>query len=96
MPAITLLLCPCTSRSVAALDQAGVADEDIQIRSLIIHRLDWGDRKGQHQAGNTIDVTVRDVDRGTVQLSQCRVPLPVYQSCDMTTLPTCLRSSKWR
>jgi hypothetical protein len=39
---------------------------------------------------------VRDVDRGTVQLSQCRVPLPVYQSCDMTTLPTCLRSSKWR
>jgi len=68
-----LVLCPCTSRSVAALDQAGLADKDIQTRSSIIHRFDWGDPRGQYQAGNIINVTVRDVDRSTLQLSQCRI-----------------------
>ena len=51
------------AKIVAALNRAGIADKDIQTRSLTIQRLDWGDRKGQYQAGNIINVTVRDVDR---------------------------------
>ena len=51
------------AKIVAALNQAGIADKDIQTRSLTVQRVDWGDRKGQYQAGNIINVTVRDVDR---------------------------------
>lgn len=52
-----------TAKLVSALNQAGVADKDIQTRSLTVQRLDWGDRKGQYQAGNIINVTVRQMDR---------------------------------
>jgi uncharacterized protein len=51
------------AKIVVALNQAGIADKDIQTRSLTVQRLDWGDRKGQYQAGNVINVIVRDVDR---------------------------------
>lgn len=51
------------AKIVAALNGAGIADKDIQTRSLTVQRLDWGDRKGQYQAGNIINVTVREVDR---------------------------------
>ncbi len=48
---------------VAALRQAGVAEKDIQTRSVSVQRIDWGDRKGQFQASNIVAVTVRDVDK---------------------------------
>lgn len=48
---------------VSALNQLGIADQDIQTRSLSVQRLDWGERKGQYQAANVVNVTVRNVDR---------------------------------
>jgi len=53
------------AKVVTALHQAGITDRDIQTRSLTVQRIDWGDRKGQYQAGNIINVTVRDVDRAS-------------------------------
>lgn len=46
-----------------ALRGAGVADKDVQTRAVSVQRLDWGDRKGQYQAANVVNVTVRNVDR---------------------------------
>lgn len=48
---------------VAALEQLGIAEKDIQTRAMTVQRVDWGDRKGQFQASNVVNVTVRDVDR---------------------------------
>jgi uncharacterized protein len=48
---------------VAALKEAGVAEEDIQTRSVGVQRVDYGDRRGQYQASNVVVVTVRDIDR---------------------------------
>jgi uncharacterized protein YggE len=48
---------------VTALQSAGVAEKDIQTRSVGVQRIDYGDRKGQYQASNIVSVTVRDVDR---------------------------------
>ena len=48
---------------VAALKQQGIAEEDIQTRTVGVQRIDWGDRKGQFQASNVVAVTVRDVDK---------------------------------
>jgi uncharacterized protein YggE len=47
----------------AALRQAGVAEKDIQTRSVGVQRVDYGDRRGQYQASNVVVVTVRDIDR---------------------------------
>ena len=47
---------------VAALGAVGVAEKDIQTRAVSVQRLDWGDRKGQYQAANVVNVTVRKVD----------------------------------
>ena len=47
---------------LAALRQAGIAEKDVQTRALSIQRLEWGDRKGQFQASNTVNVTVRNGD----------------------------------
>lgn len=47
---------------VAALRQLGIAEKDIQTRALTVQRIDWGDRKGQYQASNTVNVTVRKID----------------------------------
>jgi uncharacterized protein YggE len=46
---------------VAALRRFGIAEKDIQTRSLSVQRVDWGDRKGQYQASNIVNVTVRNI-----------------------------------
>jgi uncharacterized protein YggE len=48
---------------VAALAKIGIAEKDIQTRVLNLQKVDWGDRKGQYQASNVANVTVRDVDK---------------------------------
>lgn len=48
---------------VAALKTVGIAEKDIQTRAMNVQRIDWGDRKGQYQASNVVNVTVRDVDK---------------------------------
>lgn len=53
---------------VTALNQVGIAEKDIQTRSLSVQRVDWGDRKGQYQASNVVNVTVRDVDRASAAI----------------------------
>ena len=47
---------------VAALKAVGIAEKDIQTRTVGISKLDWGPRKGQFQASNVVAVTVREVD----------------------------------
>lgn len=54
---------------VDALAQAGIVEKDIQTRSLNVQRIDCGDRKGQYQASNVINVTVRDVDRASAVIT---------------------------
>ena len=46
---------------VSALRRAGIEEKDIQTRALNVQRVDWGDRKGQYQASNIVNVTVRKV-----------------------------------
>jgi len=48
---------------VAALKELGIAEKDIQTRTTSVQRVDWGDRRGQYQASNVLNVTVRDVDK---------------------------------
>lgn len=48
---------------VAALQAAGVAEKDIQTRTVAVQRIDYGERRGQYQASNIVAVTVRDVDK---------------------------------
>lgn len=48
---------------VAALKALGIAEKDIQTRAVSVQRIDWGDRKGQFQAGNVVSVTMRDPKR---------------------------------
>jgi len=48
---------------VAALEKIGVPAKDIQTRVMNVQRVDWGDQKGQYQASNVANVTVRDVDK---------------------------------
>jgi uncharacterized protein YggE len=48
---------------VAALKELGIAEKDIQTRTTSVQRIDWGDRRGQYQASNIVNVTVRDVDK---------------------------------
>lgn len=48
---------------VDALGKLGIEEKDIQTRAVSVNRIDWGDRKGQFQAVNTVNVTVRNVDR---------------------------------
>lgn len=47
---------------VAALKQVGITEKDIQTRAMNVQRVDWGDRKGQYQASNIVNVTVREVN----------------------------------
>lgn len=47
---------------VAALRGLGIEEKEIQTRTLNIQRVEWGDRKGQYQASNVVNVTVRKVD----------------------------------
>lgn len=54
---------------VAALKALGIAEKDIQTRTIGVQRLDWGDRKGQFQASNTVTVRVRDIDKASDAVS---------------------------
>ena len=48
---------------VDALKRAGVAEKDIQTRTVGIQKVDWGPNKGQFQASNVVAVTVREIDK---------------------------------
>ena len=48
---------------VEALQAVGVEEKDIQTRAVSVNRIDWGDRKGQFQASNVVNVTLRKADR---------------------------------
>ncbi|MFM5932268.1 MAG: SIMPL domain-containing protein [Novosphingobium sp.] len=48
---------------VKALAAFGVADKDIQTANLSLNRVDYGPRKGQYQASNTLTVRLRDVPK---------------------------------
>lgn len=48
---------------VAALIELGIAEDDIQTSTVNVQRIDWGDRRGQFQAYNTLTVRVRDIDQ---------------------------------
>ncbi len=48
---------------LAALDQFKVAKEDVQTANLSLSRIDYGPRKGQFQASNTLTVRLHDVPR---------------------------------
>ena len=48
---------------VAALRELGVEEKDIQTSAVNVQRIDWGDRKGQFQASNTVTVRMRDVQQ---------------------------------
>ena len=54
---------------VAALKSAGVAEKDIQTRTVGIQKVDWGPNKGQFQASNVVAVTVRDVEKAGAALT---------------------------
>lgn len=46
-----------------ALEEFGVADRDIQTANLSLSRIDYGKRKGQFQASNTLTVRLSDVPK---------------------------------
>ncbi|MBB4640755.1 SIMPL domain-containing protein [Rhizorhapis suberifaciens] len=48
---------------LSALRRVGIAQKDIQTRAMNVQRIDWGERKGQYQASNIVNVTVRNVDK---------------------------------
>lgn len=48
---------------VEALQATGVTEKDIQTRAVSVQRIDWGNRKGQFQASNVVNVTLRKADR---------------------------------
>lgn len=45
---------------VAALRALGVAEADIQTRTVSVQRIEYGTRRGQFQAANVVEVTLRD------------------------------------
>lgn len=48
---------------VAALSAFGVEERDVQTSNLSLGRIDYGPRKGQFQASNTLTVRLRDVPK---------------------------------
>ena len=48
---------------VAALAEFKVAKEDVRTSNLSLNRIDYGQRKGQFQASNTLNVRLHDVPR---------------------------------
>ncbi len=54
---------------LAALKAAGLPEGDIQTRAVNISRIEWGDRKGQYQATNTVAVTVRDIGKADAAIT---------------------------
>ena len=56
-----------TTRLLAALAQAGVAEKDTRTQTVSVQRMDYGPRRGQFQAVNQVEVRVRDIDKaGTI------------------------------
>lgn len=54
---------------LSALKVAGVPEKDIQTRAINIALVDWGARKGQYQASNTVAVTVRDITKADAAIT---------------------------
>ena len=54
---------------VAALRELGVDEKDIQTRAINVQRIDWGDRKGQYQASNTVNVRIRDIAQASAAVT---------------------------
>lgn len=54
---------------VTSLRELGVGEKDIQTRTVNVQRIDWGDRKGQYQASNTVNVRMRDIARASAAVS---------------------------
>jgi len=50
---------------VEALKASGVAEKDIQTRAVAVNRIDYGDRRGQFQASNVVNVTLRDATKAS-------------------------------
>ena len=50
---------------VEALKASGVSEKDIQTRAVTVQRIDWGDRRGQFQASNVVNVTLRDATKAS-------------------------------
>lgn len=48
---------------VTALEKVGVAEKDIQTRAVSVSRVEYGSRRGQYQASNVVNVTLRQADR---------------------------------
>jgi uncharacterized protein YggE len=48
---------------VAALRELGVAERDIQTRTVSVQRIEYGPQRGQFQAANIVEVTLRDPDK---------------------------------
>ena len=48
---------------VAALRELGIEENDIQTSAVSVQRIDYGDRRGQFQAYNTLTVRVRDIEQ---------------------------------
>ncbi|MXO52308.1 DUF541 domain-containing protein [Erythrobacter gaetbuli] len=48
---------------VVALREFGIEEKDIQTQAVGVRRVEWGDRKGQYQATNVLEVTMQDPGR---------------------------------
>jgi hypothetical protein len=48
---------------VGALRTLGVAERDIQTRTVSVQRIEYGNRRGQFQAANVVEVTLREPDK---------------------------------
>jgi uncharacterized protein YggE len=49
------------NRVVAALAKLGVAEDDVQTRSVTLSRIDYGPERGRFRADNLVEVRVRDI-----------------------------------
>jgi uncharacterized protein YggE len=54
---------------VAALKGVGVDEKDIQTRAVTVNRIDYGDRRGQFQATNVVNVTVRQASKANAAVT---------------------------
>src|SRR5690349_6047964 len=48
---------------VGALRALGIPEKDIQTRAVSVQRIDYGDRRGQFQSSNVVNVTLRDASK---------------------------------
>ena len=57
------------AKIVETLEKQGIAEKDVQTRTIGVQRIDYGDRKGQYQASNIVAVTVRDIEKTAAVVS---------------------------